>query len=141
MPDIVRLEPHPANKCFGCGGDNEAGMKLVFEQDMARRRIVGRFVLGPRYQGSGGMAHGGVIALLLDEAMGKLNRFHAVTAVTAELHVEYLRPVDGEREILVEAFEAEQKGRNLFYVGEVRDEAGQLLARGKGRFVTITPRA
>ena len=141
MADNVRLEPQPANKCFGCGGGNETGMKLAFEQDMARRRIVGRFVLGPRYQGSGGMAHGGVIALLLDEAMGKLNRFHEVRAVTAELHVEYLRPVDVEKEILVEAFEAEQKGRNLFYVGEVRNEAGQLLARGKGRFVTVTPRA
>jgi uncharacterized protein (TIGR00369 family) len=141
MSNIVRLEPNPANKCFGCGGDNEAGMKLAFAQDMERRRIVGRFVLGQRYQGSSGMAHGGVIALLLDEAMGKLNRFRDVTAVTAELHVEYLKPVDVEKEILVEAFEAEQKGRNLFYVGEVRNEAGQLLARGKGRFVTITPRA
>ena len=140
MSDTVRLEPNATNKCFGCGGGNEFGMKLAFEQDNERRRIVGRFVLGPRYQGGGGIAHGGIIALLLDEAMGKLNRFREVTAVTAELQVEFLKPVDVEKEILVEAFETEQKGRNLFYAGEIHNEAGQLLARGRGRFVVIGPR-
>ena len=38
-------------------------MKLTFEQDNAKRKIVGRFVLGSRYQGGGGMAHGGIIAV------------------------------------------------------------------------------
>jgi uncharacterized protein (TIGR00369 family) len=112
-------------------------MKLAFEQDNARRRIVGRFVLGARYQGGGGMAHGGIIALLLDEAMGKVCRFREVRAVTAQLTVDYLKPIDVEREIVVEAFEEDQKGRNLFQVGEIRNADGQVLARGKGRFVVI----
>jgi hypothetical protein len=29
------------------------------------------------------------------------------------------------------------KGRNLFLAGEIRDAEGQVLARGKGRFVVI----
>jgi acyl-coenzyme A thioesterase PaaI-like protein len=69
--DAIRLEPNPSNHCFGCGGANNSGMKLTFEQDNAKRRIIGRFVLGERYQGGGGMAHGGIIATLLDEAMGR----------------------------------------------------------------------
>jgi uncharacterized protein (TIGR00369 family) len=137
LTDTIRLEPNPANKCFGCGGDNAGGMKLTFEQDNVKRRIVGRFVLGERYQGGGGFAHGGIIALLLDEAMGKVCRFREVRAVTAELTVEYLKPLSVEKEIIVEAHEAEQKGRNLFHVGEIRDTAGAILARGKGRFVVI----
>ena len=56
MADTIRLEPNPANKCFGCGGDNAGGMKLTFEQDNANRKIVGRFVLGERYQGGAGFA-------------------------------------------------------------------------------------
>jgi uncharacterized protein (TIGR00369 family) len=112
-------------------------MRLTFEQDHAKRRIVGRFVLGARYQGGGGMAHGGIIATLLDEAMGKVCRFREVRAVTAELTVEYLKPVDVEHEIVVEAFEQEQKGRNLFQVGEIRNAAGEILARGRGRFVVV----
>ena len=138
MSDTIRLAPNPSNKCFGCGGDNEGGMKLTFEQDNVNRRIVGRFVLGERYQGSAGFAHGGVIAVLLDEAMGKVCRFREVRAVTAELTVEYLKPVSVSKEIVVEGRETELKGRNLFMVGEIRDAEGQVLARGKGRFVVIS---
>ena len=137
MTDIIRLEPNPTNKCFGCGGDNAGGMKLTFEQDNVNRKIVGRFVLGERYQGGGGFAHGGIIAMLLDEAMGKVCRFRDVRAVTAELTVEYLKPVSVAQEIVVEGHEAEQKGRNLFLVGEIRNAEGLVLARGRGRFVII----
>ena len=137
MTDTIRLAPNPSNKCFGCGGANDGGMKLTFEQDNVNRRIVGRFVLGERYQGGGGFAHGGVIALLLDEAMGKVCRFRGVKAVTAELSVEYLKPVSVEKEIVVEGYEAELKGRNLFLVGEIRDTEGRVLARAKGRFVIL----
>ena len=137
MADTIRLEPNPTNRCFGCGGDNAGGMKLTFEQDNVGRKIVGRFVLSERYQGGGGMAHGGIIALLLDEAMGKVCRFREVRAVTAELSVEYLKPVPVEKAIVVEGREMEMQGRNLFLAGEIRDAAGDVLARGKGRFVII----
>ncbi len=137
MTDTIRLEPKPSNKCFGCGGDNAAGMKLTFEQDNVNRKIVGRFVLGERYQGGGGFAHGGIIATLLDEAMGKVCRFREVRAVTAELTVEYLKPVNVQTEIVVEGRETEQKGRNIFMTGEIRNGVGEVLARGRGRFVVI----
>ena len=137
LSETIRLEPNPTNYCFGCGGANDGGMKLTFEQDNVNRRIVGRFVLGDRYQGGGGMAHGGVIALLLDEAMGKVCRFRDVRAVTAELTVEYLKPVKVAEEIVVEGRESELQGRNLFLVGEIKDTSGSILARGKGRFVII----
>lgn len=137
MSDTIKLEPKATNSCFGCGGANHSGMKLTFEQDNANRKITGRFVLGERYQGGGGMAHGGIIATLLDEAMGKVCRFREVRAVTAELSVEYLKPISVQHEIIVEAFEQEQKGRNLFHVGEIRNLAGEVLARGKGRFVIV----
>ncbi len=140
MSETIRLEPNPANKCFGCGGDNFGGMKLTFEQDNANRKIVGRFVLGERYQGGGGFAHGGIIATLLDEAMGKVCCFREARAVTAELTVEYLKPVSTAQEIIVEGRETEQKGRNLFMAGEIRNEAGEILAKGRARFVVIAPR-
>jgi uncharacterized protein (TIGR00369 family) len=137
LSDTITLSPNPENKCFGCGGANPAGMQLTFEQDNVKRRIVGRFILGEAYQGGGGMAHGGIIATLLDEAMGKVCRFRQVRAVTAELTVQYLKPVKVDEEIVVEGFETDQKGRNLFHAGEIRNSAGELLARGTGRFVVI----
>ena len=137
MTNTITLAPNPANKCFGCGGANDAGMKLTFVQDNVNRKVVGRFILGEAYQGGGGMAHGGIIATLLDEAMGKVCRFREVRAVTAELTVQYLKPVKVDQEIVVEGFETEQRGRNLFLAGEIRNSAGEVLAKGTGRFVVI----
>jgi uncharacterized protein (TIGR00369 family) len=140
LTETITLAPNPKNKCFGCGGDNPGGMKLTFEQDNVNRKIVGRFVLGERYQGGAGFGHGGIIAVLLDEAMGKVCRFREIRAVTAELTVEYLKPINVQQEIIVEGHEMEQKGRNIFMAGEIRDTAGTVLARGKARFVIVAPK-
>jgi uncharacterized protein (TIGR00369 family) len=134
------LPPNPTNLCFGCGGANARGMKLTFEQDDSTKRIRGAFKLGAEYQGGPGFIHGGIIATVLDEAMGKVSRFRGVRAVTAELNVEYLKPVSVDAPLLIEAYEVEKTGRNLHYVGEIRNQAGDLLARGRGRFVVIEPR-
>ena len=41
------------------------------------------------------------------------------------------------QEIVVEGFVARRDGRQLYHEGEIRNEAGDLLARGQGRFVVI----
>jgi acyl-coenzyme A thioesterase PaaI-like protein len=136
-PGLTPLPPRPENRCFGCGGANERGMQLTFARDDARRRIVGRFTLGAEYQGGPGFLHGGIIATVLDEAMGKVNRFHDLRAVTAELRVEYLRPVPVGEEFVVEAFGVQRSGRNLIHAAELRSRTGQLLVRGRARFVAV----
>jgi len=133
----MRIDPKPDNPCFGCGGANARGMHLVFEQDDERRRIVGRFCLGEEYQGGTGFLHGGIIALLLDEVMSKASRFTAEHAVTADLCIEYKRPIRVNTEIIVEGFVTRREGRQLYHEGEIRNAAGELLARGEGRFVVI----
>ena len=133
----MRLDPKPENPCFGCGGANARGMKLAFEQDDERQRIVGRFQLGDEYQGGSGFLHGGIIALLLDEVMGKASRFCGEHVVTADLRVEYLRPIRVDQEIVIEGFVARRDGRQLYHEGEIRNTAGNVLARGQGRFVII----
>jgi uncharacterized protein (TIGR00369 family) len=131
------LEPNPANICFGCGGANARGMQLTFEQDDNAQRIRGNFKLGAEYQGGPGFIHGGIIATVLDEVMGKVNRFRGVHAVTAELNVEYLKPVKVDEDLIVEGHEVEKSGRNVILAGEIRNQSGQVLARGRGRFVII----
>ena len=137
MAKTLKLETQAANRCFGCGGDNAAGMKLVFELDFDAKRIRGRFAIDENYAGGGGFAHGGIIAVVLDEAMGKLSKLTEEKAVTAEMNIEYRKPNPVGREIVVEGWQEEEKGRNRFRVGEIRDTQGNLLARGMGRFVVI----
>ena len=135
------LKPNPENNCFGCGGANPRGMQLTFEQDDAAKRIRGKFRLGGEYEGGGGFVHGGIIATLMDEVMAKVSRFQQDYAVTAELTVEYIKPVPVGGDLIVEGWEVERNGRNRIRQGEIRDASGELLARGKGRFVEVTRRS
>jgi uncharacterized protein (TIGR00369 family) len=112
-------------------------MQLTYEQDDETKQMRGNFRLGTEYQGAAGFIHGGIIATVLDEVMGKVCRFRGVHAVTAELTIEYLRPVQVDADLVVEGHEVEMTGRNLFVVGEIREVSGKVLARGKGRFVII----
>jgi acyl-coenzyme A thioesterase PaaI-like protein len=139
MPRILKLEPKETNHCFGCGAANPSGMKLTFDLDFDARRTRGSFVLGPNYAGGGGFAHGGIIAVVLDEAMGKLSKLADERAVTAEITIEYRKPIPVDKSILVEGWQEEEKGRNRFRVAEIRDTQGNVLARGKGRFVIVHP--
>jgi uncharacterized protein (TIGR00369 family) len=137
MPNVLKLDPQATNHCFGCGAANPAGMKLVFELDLDARRTRGSFTLGPNYAGGGGFAHGGIIAVVLDEAMGKLSKLTDEKAVTAEMSIEYRKPVPVDQSIVVEGWQEQETGRNRFRVAEIRDSQGNLLARGKGRFVVV----
>src|SRR5258708_13574803 len=102
--------------------------------------MCGGFVLGANYGGGAGFDDGGIIAVVLDEAMGKISKLTEEKAVTAELNVVYRRPVPVDREIVVEGWQEEEKGRNRFRVGEIRDAEGNLLARGPPPFVPIDER-
>lgn len=115
-------------------------MKLRFELDLEEKRSRGRFALGANYRGGAGFAHGGIIAVVLDEAMGKLSKLTEERAVTAELSIEYRKPVPVDQEIVVQGWQTEEKGRNRFRAAEIHDTKGNLLARGKGRFVVIDPK-
>lgn len=125
------------NYCFGCGPHNAAGMHLQFTLEGEEPIVRGRFRLPRRFQGSRQVLHGGIVALLLDEAMGKFNRVEQIIAPTAELSVEYLRPVPVGAKIVVEARQVRKQGRNYWRAGVIQDAAGTLLARGRGRFVKV----
>jgi acyl-coenzyme A thioesterase PaaI-like protein len=73
--------------------------------------------------------------------MGTVCRFRDARAVTAEMNIQYLKPVRTDEEITVEAHETNAAGRNIFQVGEIRDAAGDVLARGTARFVIVAPKS
>ncbi len=127
------------NYCFGCGKDNPDGMRLKFTLDEATRKFVARLRLPRRYQGPPGHAHGGIIATVLDEAMGKVNRLRAVVALTSQMQVHYLKPVPLGKPLLVEGWEIRKRGRKLLNAAELRNLQGQVLARSRGTFIIIDP--
>jgi uncharacterized protein (TIGR00369 family) len=129
----------PMNRCFGCGPDNPEGMHLKFHLNEEGKRFVCNFRLSRRYTGPPGHAHGGIIATILDEAMGKVNKLRNAVALTSEMTVHYLKPVPLGKPLVVEGWEKTVRGRVHTNVAEIRAEDGQVLARSSGKFIVIDP--
>ena len=127
------------NYCFACGPDNPDGMHLEFTLDEERKTFVCHFMLGKRYTGPPGHCHGGIIATILDDAMGKVNKLREVVAVTKEMTVEYVKPVPLEKPLRVEGREVSVHGRQHVNMAEIFNEKGEVLARSKGTFIAIDP--
>jgi uncharacterized protein (TIGR00369 family) len=130
----VRLQK---NYCFACGKNNPDGMRLKFTYDEERDCFVCRFRLGKRYTGPPGHAHGGIIATLLDEAMGKVNKLRHVVALTSQITVNYLKPVPLNEPLRVESREVRVRGRRHINMAEILNQNGDILARGQGIFIAI----
>ena len=127
------------NYCFACGKDNPDSMRLRFTYDEDRDCFVCRFRLNKRYTGPPGHCHGGIIATILDEAMGKVNKLRHVIAVTSEMTVNFLKPVPLNKPLCVESREEKVKGRRHINVAEILNQKGEVLARGRGLFIAIDP--
>jgi uncharacterized protein (TIGR00369 family) len=83
----VRFDGH----CFGCGSLNLEGLRLVFEPGSEGSSVD--FEVPDKYQSWAGMAHGGIVALLLDEAVGWAAWHAGHPGVTGRLQVSYRRPL------------------------------------------------
>src|SRR5215469_18904889 len=132
----VRLQK---NFCFACGPNNPEGMRLKFTYDEERDCFVCRFRLGKRYTGPPGHCHGGIIATILDEAMGKVNKLRHVVALTSQITVDYLKPVPLNKPLRVESREVSVRGRKHINMAEILSQKGELLAKSKGLFIAIDP--
>ena len=127
------------NYCFACGKNNTEGMHLKFTYDEERDCFVCRFRLGKRYTGPPGHCHGGIIATILDEAMGKVNKLRHVVALTSQITVNYLKPVPLNKPLRVESKEVQVKGRQHINMAEILNQKGEALARSRGLFIAIDP--
>src|SRR6266704_4547902 len=123
------------NQCFACSKDNPDGMHLKFYLDEAARKAICHFTLTQRYTGPPGHSHGGIIATILDEAMGKVNKFRNVLALTKSMQVEYLHPVPLEKQLTVTGYEQSVEGRKHVNGAEISNADGVILARSTGTFI------
>src|SRR4051795_1798903 len=114
--------PLKKNRCFACGKDNPDGMHLKFYFDQKQRRAFSRFRLARRYQGPPGHAHGGIIATILDEAMGKVNKLRSVIALTKSMNVEYKKPVPLNQSLTVTGREQQVSGREHTNIAEITND-------------------
>ncbi|TVY31878.1 Verlamelin biosynthesis protein B [Lachnellula subtilissima] len=102
--------------------------------------------LGSGVNGYPHVAHGGLVATLVDEIMGLLlsvNKHPKVVfpdigrTVTAYLNITYLKPVATPSTILVSAQIKEITGRKIFVRASVEDRWGVALARAEALWIRV----
>ena len=132
--------PHSSG-CFLCGDENPCGTRTRFfvQGDTVRTRLT----LPPHHNGYKMIAHGGILAGLLDETMGwaatVFSHQHPFF-VTAELTVKYLFPIPVEEEIEIVGQMLKDGRRIVYCQGELLLD-GKACLRAKGKFLPMDDEA
>jgi acyl-coenzyme A thioesterase PaaI-like protein len=116
-------------RCFGCGVENEAGLRMRFEP--VDGAAVAEFAVPDRFQSWAGVVHGGVVALMLDEAVGWAAWHAGHPGVTGKLEVRLRLPLRlGERVRVTGRVESVR--RTLVYASALVERAsdGARVAEG-----------
>src|SRR2546428_1544464 len=84
----IEVEPH---NCFACGTLNAHGLHLELHTEADR--CWTRLTLSDRFEGWEGIAHGGILAAILDEVMAWALVGHDLWGLTPRMSVDFRRPV------------------------------------------------
>jgi acyl-coenzyme A thioesterase PaaI-like protein len=127
----VREDDH----CFVCGAENPVGLKLDFRE--ANGGVETVFVPAPEHQGFVGIVHGGLVGLVLDEAMAKLVYLRGLGALTCEITVRLRRVVRVGEPLKVTASLGGERRRLLYLEANATDAAGDVVATAHAKFVRV----
>jgi acyl-coenzyme A thioesterase PaaI-like protein len=132
-----RIPSHFAH-CFGCGEKHPTGLHLVAHVGNAMD-ITAEFVVSENHQGAPGLAHGGLLSLAFDEALGKLMWLLRAPAVTARLETDFMKPVPMGSKLFITAEITGQVSRKVYCsaVGRLNSPDGEIAVRAAALFVIV----
>ncbi len=100
-------------------------------------RALATFTVPEYMQGFPGHAHGGVVATMLDEAMGWAVYGQGIWAMTAKFTVRFRDSIPLGEELSVAGWVTRDRGRFIELKAELRTSAGDLLAEADGVFARM----
>jgi len=124
--------------CFGCGEKHPTGLHLVAHVGNAMD-ITAEFVVSENHQGAPGLAHGGLLSLAFDEALGKLMWLLRAPAVTARLETDFLKPVPMGSKLYITAEITGQVSRKVYCsaIGRLNSPDGDIAVRAAALYVIV----
>ena len=123
------------NNCFACGKDNPIGLKLEFK--LKGKTYEAIFSPTENYQGYKGIVHGGIIATVLDEAMGRLMYELKKNAVTGSLKIRLNKPTLVGKKYTAVGEMVEEQGRKILAKSKLVDADGVVTAEAEGIMVKV----
>ncbi|KAF4259410.1 hypothetical protein LV164_005269 [Aspergillus fumigatus] len=119
-------------------GSRGLALQRVFYNDK-EKKVISVVYLGSGLEGWPTVVHGGVLATVLDENLGRaaIRHFPARTGVTANLEINYRAPVySGNFYTFHSQVDPERSTeRKAFVTGEIRDPVGRVCAQASAIFV------
>ena len=124
--------------CFGCGEKHPTGLHLVAHVGNGMD-ITAEFVVSENHQGAPGLAHGGLLSLAFDEALGKLMWLLRAPAVTARLETDFLKPVPMGSTLYISAEITGQVNRKVYCsaIGRLNSPDGDIVVRAAALYVIV----
>ena len=137
-PEIGTKIPSHFGHCFGCGELHPTGLHLVAKAG-AGPDLTAEFTVTQDHQGAPGLAHGGLLSLAFDEALGKLMWLIRSPAVTARLETDFLKPVPIGTTLHITARITGQVNRKVYTAAEGRlgGPEGDVAVRAAALFVIV----
>lgn len=133
VPENVEVTFPNDGGCFGCSPTHPSGLNLRFRR--RGERVLSRYTIADRFHGAPGVAHGGIVATILDEV--SCAAVHLVTdrwVTTGELTVRYERPCPVEQPLDVVAAIVDRTHPRYWVVEAELHRAGERVARSTGKF-------
>jgi acyl-coenzyme A thioesterase PaaI-like protein len=135
IPDNWLNDYTDYQRCFICGQQNHAGLRVRYRQE--GERIVTEFTGDELHMGYPGVVHGGLISALLDETMGRTALFGRAWVMTGKLEVRYRLPAPVGEALEISAWATRRRRDSVEARGEVRRPTGELVADGRGLFLRV----
>ena len=133
VPGVPRFEISP-HHCFACGTLNANGLQLDLHVERGRSWV--ELTYEERFQGWDGIAHGGIIATILDEVMAWALVGEDNWGVTARLSIDFKQPVNVGQRIRAEGWITRSRRRIVDTEARVTDAASaDVLATATGVYV------
>jgi len=133
VPGVARFEISP-HHCFACGTLNAHGMHLELHVERGRSWV--ELTYEQRFQGWDGIAHGGILATILDEVMAWALVGEDNWGVTARLSIDFKRPVTVGQLIRADGWITRSRRRVVDTEARVIDVAtGDVLATATGVYM------
>jgi uncharacterized protein (TIGR00369 family) len=123
------------HRCIACGPHNAEGLHLRFERD-GEAGAKTSIVLPPRMQGYRGVAHGGVVMMLLDEGMAHACKYAGEMAMTASCDIRFRKAVMLGVPLVIRGRVKDRRRNVLLVESSVTLEDGTILATADGKFVS-----
>ena len=135
----VRAGDRLCHMCERSGRGCVYGVNQLCLDDAARAMQVD-LSCSAAHEGGPGVAHGGWVAAVLDELLGQLAVEYSARVVTANLSIDYRRPVPIDQPLIGRANWLSQDGRKIRTAGSLCLAASDaVLAEATGLFILIDP--